>query len=404
MNKFLSIALGGILIVTACSTGSRLSVEPPPTGSLKGIITTESVGYPAPGAVVYLGNTRFRTTCDSTGTFTFTGIPVGTYSLFVQTDHSIHKQGGITISENTLAEIEIIVDPQTDVEPLTRDNLLARVQDLEAEVRELKQKMKGVHAIQSPEYSLYTSYFVGDPEEREIRTLNPGVLQFNSSILPDGSSKITVTSDKPVRIMNRKLGYEVTVWIDKIVFREQKFGLSMDLDISPQFKELIPESHNEQTKWARNREQAFRGSMRHFLVTLADPKPLKREGFKAILDTRRENQVSIGSVSTQNTEITASEDQMLFSTTDTEHVYRLDTDKPIKVIYEPGSIKGFETNFAGIDLGSQISWLLFNDNPILFTSYGTLLSPEKVLARGYWKITRVGDMLPSDYVPGADDR
>ncbi|MCH8961701.1 MAG: hypothetical protein IH820_10375 [Bacteroidetes bacterium] len=70
----------------------------------------------------------------------------------------------------------------------------------------------------------------------------------------------------------------------------------------------------------------------------------------------------------------------------------------LKVTF-PTQVLTDDTDFLGVSMGDQTSWLRVQQSPVPFTTDGRLLDPERVQLSGSWSIRRVCQMLPHGYQP-----
>jgi len=105
--------------------------------------------------------------------------------------------------------------------------------------------------------------FIGRSDLAEDCTLvNPEVLRFDDKWW----GRFEAWAEKPVIIENRALGYRLTYFLKE--FEER--GSVVRWDGEPLFEPLAPTDSAEAARWRRNRLEAYRGSLRHFLRALID--------------------------------------------------------------------------------------------------------------------------------------
>ncbi len=105
-----------------------------------------------------------------------------------------------------------------------------------------------------------------------VRLVNPEVLDFRLRF-----GQLSATASAPLVIENRALGYRLHY--DLGVFEETHTLVRFHGE--PFFEELTPDSDATRRRWQANREVAFRGSLRHLLLSLIDGST-EDEGFELV--------------------------------------------------------------------------------------------------------------------------
>jgi hypothetical protein len=80
------------------------------------------------------------------------------------------------------------------------------------------------------------------------------------------TNRLRVTAGEPLLIENRALGYLLTYDLTK--FEYDTLNHAFIYGGFPFFKELEPRNAAVQARWLKNREEAYKGSMLHFMRSL----------------------------------------------------------------------------------------------------------------------------------------
>ncbi|WP_375445833.1 carboxypeptidase-like regulatory domain-containing protein [uncultured Fibrella sp.] len=237
----------GYLVVALLVLGSINQMawaQAVPRTTLTGRITNATDGKPLPFASVYLNGTTRGTTTAEDGQFRLTDVPYGAHELVASyTGFSAVKQA-IRIADAKPAPVEIALFPMA--------NLLTGV------VVTAKKDKAWLRQVERFEQDMIGSSAFA----RQCRITNPEVLEFTES-----GGILSATAREALLIDNQALGYRLTYTL--IGFRSQLKTGKIVFGGTTLFKELTPESPKQMKQWERNRQQAYQGSVRQLLATLA---------------------------------------------------------------------------------------------------------------------------------------
>jgi hypothetical protein len=213
--------------------------------------------------------------------------------------------------------------------------------------------------------------------------MNPEVLSFTT----DGSGAFEARAIEPLRIENKGLGYEVELQLITFIVgpRWLTYGWRA-------FFRVIPSTDDDQcTEWQKSRMKAYKGSLRHFLASLAN-RCTEKEGFSiyAVTNPRLSN---------SRMRMPVSEDEILSpGSVSNEKVLRFLDYLEVEFDSGPGIVW---RSPRGISAGGnfQTSWLQLARDYVTINSMGEYVEPYSLNVSGEWALQRVADALPFDYAP-----
>ncbi len=376
-----------------------------------GKITDATSGSAIGGCSVFINSTSKGTTSSSDGRFELHQVPMGNYELIVSS-----------------------VGYETYVLPYG-----AKQMPLHLEIQ-LKRKSTELSAITIEPYDkngwqkwgkVFTDNFVGKTMyANECKIKNPEVLRFSFS---NRRNRLKVVADDPLIVENKALGYEVKYDLTEFsVDYNTKVVLYLGY---PLFVDLGTTNQKRQHRWQANRQQAYLGSLTHFMRCLY-LNDLDQEGFqlhrriqvpnwekqrvmkvykpyKPVADTFRVKGGSEAMVSTNQPSpypadsvryyqwvllkpdsypslVSIHSAAGLVSPIDDNHRDLFFTDT-LFIIYANPSLGVFEQ--------SQI--LLTTPAKVTLEPNGHYYPPTEILTMGYWaESEKIANLLPLDYAQG----
>lgn len=215
-----------------------------------GRVLDDRTGDPLPLAHVYLNNSTLGTTTDNKGSFVLAGLPVGSLEIVVsyvgyQTLKSKlrFESGGDKRIQFRVTEGQLLKEVTVFSDSRTRKRMVAEVS------RELLGKSK----------------FAGDCE-----LVNPNVLHIKRE---DGH--LLAESRGALIIDNYALGYRIYQDVETFDLHEGQMYSSG----ATRFEEMKPKNEKQLARWKANRDRAYRGSLKHLLVSLVNDR-LSEDGFQ----------------------------------------------------------------------------------------------------------------------------
>ncbi|AUD00893.1 carboxypeptidase-like regulatory domain-containing protein [Spirosoma pollinicola] len=336
------------------------------TGKLSGRVLDAKTLQPLPFTNVYINNTTIGTSANASGEFTLVNLPVGTTEIVFSFLGYIPQKQKIIVSEKTISTITIQLTPDAQ------------------QVSEVQVKA-GRDKAWEKQLRRFERVFLGNTSSCKI--LNSWVLNFTEE-----ANSITANASLPLEIENRLLGY-------KLFFQLKKFGSSSTgffIVGDVRFTELETADASTALSWTKNREQAYRGSVKHLMKSILD-KQIARQGFSVYRDKIN------GKLHNTNFTIDLQQNLIPYDTTaivtasSSVNEYRISMKEKMEVIYT----NDFTQTSFYTDLPNPVSWLDATNGYVLVNKEGTLLNPTQVIIAGTMADARVASMLPLDYKPGS---
>jgi hypothetical protein len=220
---------------------------------LSGVVLDSLTRQPLPFGTVFLANTTLGATTDDAGRFAFARVPAGTYEVVASyVGYQLRRQ-----------VVTVGIQPQE----------LAF--QLPASANALREVVVRPHPNNPNDYLKFASTFLGGTSfSRQCRIRNPDAVRVDYDL---DSNELTATCSDYLTVENRALGYRVKYYgLDfHLNFREQW----MSFYGSPVFEPMKARSRKEQRRWEANRQQAYIGSLTHFLRSV-QANEVESQGFK----------------------------------------------------------------------------------------------------------------------------
>jgi hypothetical protein len=331
-----------------------LSGQPVNHCRISGKVSDFNTGEPIQLVNVYLSGTTFGASTSETGIYCMENVPEGTYQLIFQ--HIGYK----TKAEAIQLEVNQKYYRDAQLLPLIFDS--EKIQVTTTEPEEWKDQLE-----------FFIRQFIGESgNAEECQILNPEVLNFQ---IDDESDEFTATTDSVIRIVNRALGYKITLVLGD--FRCIDDYLSLYL-IYPRFELLVADDEDEEEQWLENRYKTYTASSKHFFSALARRK-MNEENFN-LLSADNINVLLRGHGSYLDSEYLRIQDMR------TPLYKKFFLDDYLLISYSPEDIH-------------PPSIIFFNQDYIIIDTLGNLITPENVKIAGEWYKKRVADILPMEYIP-----
>ena len=206
---------------------------------LSGVVLDSVTRQPLPFGTVFLANTTLGATTDDAGRFAFARVPAGTYEVVASyLGYQLRRQ---------------VVTVGTQTQELTFR--------LPASANALREVVIRPHPNNPNDYQKFASTFLGSSTfSRQCRIRNPDAVRVEYDL---DRNELTATCAEYLTVENRALGYRIKYYgLDfRLNFREQW----MSFYGSPVFEPMPARSAKEQRRWEANRQQAYVGSLTHFL-------------------------------------------------------------------------------------------------------------------------------------------
>ena len=355
-----------ILLLTSGIAVAQTNVQ------ISGGVTDAESNLPLTGAHAFLGSTMIGAVTDTDGRFELNGVPRGTHMLWISMIGYEPASQELVISDTSRYALSIQLEPA--IIPVGELTVTAR--------RDRRWKKR---------LGQFEKMFLGETDfAQETAILNPEVLDFDANWL----SKFTAKAQKPLIIENRALGYRIQ-YVLKEFSRE---GSTLRYDGDPLFEELAPASAEEEEIWRQHRERAFRGSFRHFLLSLLADNT-EEEGFMIrrlpsvddIPRTDRRFRIKPREL----LEPAEQPENWLLSFLGVIEITYLEEEETEGYLRWKGSVPGYRA-------ASQRSWIRLTNGPTLIDPSGEIVDPYGVTVYGYYAYERLAHDLPKEYLLSDD--
>jgi len=352
----IACGLLGMLFFVLSASGQET-----PHTSISGQVVDDSTSAPLFDVNVFIANTTLGCTTDQNGKFEIRNVPLGMYELIASRVGYAVYSFRTRVTGAGIRRMEIRLKP-TIVE---MGEVVVSASD-QAEWRKNLQR--------------FDEFFLGTTRNAEqCNILNPEVLDFKS----DGPSALEATARRPLEIENLALGYRIQFLLE--IFKVQN-GV-MTVEGMPKYTELRPSTTAQERQWRKERIRAFKGSLRHFIISLFHRR-LADDGFSIYL---------VGSLQRgqDNGRELVNIDEIL---TDLPRAYEktLCFSHYLEVEYD-GEVEGGFDLLRRPGTTGQVSWLILNYFSVTITQNGLIDEQFPTKVYGYWAWERMADALPLDY-------
>ena len=335
--------------------------------TIQGSVFNEVTGEPVQGANVFIeGTTTGRNTGDD-GLFSFTTERSGEQVLVVS------FIGYHTIRETVMIEEDAEIlnfSFKLRIEEYALEDVL-----ITADNREWQRNFDDFRR----EFLGATSFALNS------KIVNKWAIDF----LRKPNGELSASAREPVIVENLALGYWVEVELHDFNWKLQsESGYYLFREI--RFEEMEPENREQRRRWEANRERAYQGSFRHFLVSLYNDE-LSRNRFTVVShggsSRTRINQMER---SMQVIQILMAYRIPAAELDETVKVYHLR--EPLDILYGIRRTGTESRPRATITPNSSNNTFVVHKN-------GYLVDGRALTLGGVWNNTRISNMLPSDYLP-----
>jgi hypothetical protein len=274
------------------------------------------------------------------------------------------------------------------------ERLRQRVEQLEArlalisrQVGLLRDEQRGTTLLAMNEEDLeaFEEFFLGKDRE-ECELLNPGVLSFGVAD-EDRGVVLQATTDQPLEVLNRRLGYRLRVVLDAFSVAESGRETAVLGDALVSFEPLPPGNEDIAKEWRKARYEAYEGSLVHLLRALGAGRA-NQEDFSVEYSFEVKRRTSSG----------------LAARTYTTSEWLPVRDLEEQVATGPAPfvrmlrLKGRHRVRHG-GASSEVWYMALRETSEPFTVLGQPLAPDAVRTEGYWPVRPICRQVPANYVP-----
>lgn len=337
-------------------------------GVIEGQVVNIETNIPLPDVHVFLSGTTIGTVTNERGWFRLQDIPPGSHKLTVSIIGFDRSAKEIILQTGDSRTVLIQVEPKTyELNEIYVGNLDDRWE------RYLER---------------FYRLFIGESQRADsVKILNPEVLRFDSRWW----GRFTAEAMAPLIIENKALGYRITYYLDDFYHS----GSITKWDGDPLFSELSPADSSQASYWEKNREKAFYGSLRHFLLAILEER-VPDDGFIVHLLPR-----DIRGISRYN-RFRANPDRFIREA-DEEPLKRINFSGRLEIVYteseeDPRYVRWAREIRRG-PARSQTSFLELNQRPITVDPDGEIMETYGATRYGYFSFHRLADKTPREYRP-----
>ncbi len=335
-----------------------------------GKVINEETRQPMQGASVFAQNTTIGTATDESGNFKLY-LPNGGYDVAITFTGFATETKRVSSAENTNS-LEIFLKP--------REKEMAEVSIVStSEVKDGWAKYG----------SFFLDNFIGKTQNSaSCRIMNTDVLKFYFS---KKRNRLKVLATEPLLVENWALGYNIKYALDS-------FTYEYNTDISfftgyPLFEEMPYKDSIQQIKWDMARQNAYRGSMLHFMRSLYN-KQLKEEDFEVQFIVKQKDKEKA---------ITLKDyyGALNYDMDDSSHLLEIRPNQNnVGVLYKKEKpATGFIDSHPGEPVDFQFSVLSFlPGNSIIIEQNGYYYEQNEIAISAYWTWDKVADQLPYDFI------
>lgn len=338
---------------------------------IAGIVFNQA-GMPLASASVYINNSSIGSPTDKTGKFHIT-IPYRYKKVELIASYVGYKSVIKQISATSGHTANVVF--KLDINNTIREVVITGKRD-----KHWRRKWR-----------IFQNGLLGDsPLARQCRIINPESITLG---LNEQTGRVTATSEQPVLIENKALGYHVSFQMSKF----ESDGNKTFLSGYKFFESALYEDSEKKKKQVRNRDRAFKDSFRNFLVSLSR-KNLDSYGFEMFtMKITREfylTKIPLEREVISGNFIPVTADSICIFDKEKGH-FILHSKYPLIVFQR----KQFSSTSVFSDYPFRYSQIILPNQYCTFTENGWLIAPNGITIHDAWANEGFADMLPNDYLP-----
>ena len=359
-----------------------------------GRVTDKESGEPLVGVNIFFSKTTWGATTDSQGFYSIRNIPYGKYEMIISMiGYEVIKQD-VFVFDNERISMNFILVP----EPIQMKEVIVTAKS---------------NKLWKKNLAIFNRIFLGESKNGQAcKILNEYVLSFDVS-----GGALKATASQPLEIENSSLGYRIQYFLAEFTVDNYLVRYAGDSF----FVEMDPKSNRQKRKWEKNRNVAYKGSLRHFLTTLGDrfyerfnvnndevsqkwnwsmiagrkKDPLIKEGFDIFINPTISGR-SFDRTSFRHINM----DTLVFLGNHPENLHLSFRGKMlIRYRYESEELNYTMNNRFRTQPHEQTSFIELKKGSVSFDRKGRYFDPYMIEQQGYTAWERVGDQLPFDYEP-----
>lgn len=358
-----------------------------PQVGIFGVVKNSATREFIEGVNIFLSRTMLGDASDQNGFYNIRKVPFGTYEvIFSHVGYKIATQF-ITIDETKDYVLNIELEPKT-----------SQLEEVEITARFDKSWERHFHKFEA-------QFLGSSPNSSRCFILNPQVLDFTYD---EETDLFQAFADDVIIIENQALGYRIEYLLE--LFEHQN-GKTRFVG-KPKFQEVSSDDNMEKKRWRKAREKSYRGSLAHFIKSMADGRT-RKEGFRVY----KLQNLPVSSAQAIRTQVNPDK---LIAAGDFFFERKLSFRDFLQVVYtkenesqayveETTMLAQREKNNVSAIINQQLmsgntskpqtSYIKLNIDPVSVDARGFIYDPLAVTTYGYWSWERVAESLPFEYEP-----
>ena len=325
--------------------------------TISGKVVDKETGLAINYANVYVAYSMLGSSTNKNGEFLIQNVPNGKYQIIVSCIGYSSSTTKIKISNSS------------------RENLFFRLEPKVYTTEEVKITGEAAERWQN-NYELFKKAFIGESwRAKETFIEDPYNINF-----VENDDELLAYTDYPIIIWNKALGYKITYHLESFSLNDNTTKYSG----IPYFENIESESIEEKLRWKENRNDAYLGSLRHFLTTICNTDSnniteLEKECFYIVA----QNKI--------NTWFPPQPVELFpcLQKTNDENEMLLSFDNYWRVTYKPAVKVSWQKQ--------QRSWIKLHGDSVTIDTKGRYYDQYKIETFGFWSNYRMAEMLPFDY-------
>lgn len=401
LPPLLAVALA-VLLSACASSGTSVA---PPQGVNSTVIgeVRSTADEPIEDVTVFVDQTTVRDASGADGTFRLPGVGVGTQRVVFF--HPEFELGALLVdpARQGADTLRVKMAPRASAARTTSAPLPSPgpLEAGDASGLPADHSLEG-EASHAAAIDQFAQLYLGTHEQCTLE--NPDVL--NTRIDRDGN--LRVESAEPVYVSNDRLGYNVQLFVDRVVINETPNGFNRQAEVHQQFT-----AQGEATVETQEaREEAYIGSFPHFLAALVEGR-VYREGL--------DHEIPVGGAEQSRGLAGAAggggliEDwaelrnpERVFSYSPDSALVAFESEGVRRIVHRSraGLQRAYARDFVGSTdaQGRPVSYYEIRETPTRLTLQGHVVSGSPIERQGAWANTPVCYQLPLDYRPNRERR
>ncbi len=344
---------------------------------ISGRIVDSTNKKPIANASVFLNNTTTGAITDNDGVFKLTIARTGKYEIVVS------MMGYAPYQKPLFADGSNITLPDIKIVP---------------QVISLSEVKVKIDPRRDRDYKWFKEDFLGSSNFADkCRIINPEILDLNYN---KKTKVLRASSSRLLEVENDALGYKLSYLLTHFYSNKNDGRVSFKGLVL--FEQLTGDPAQQQ-KWEKNRMKAYKGSSMHFLRSLLENQ-LDEEGFE-VLVLKKKAFPNYPNRYFDSLGVTPLHVNDMVKLSDKKDIYALNFKSQLYVMYT--RLHNYKGNLESIPFGAQPGYakttVTFIAPYTFFDNSGIIINPGKHnFDDGYWSESRVAELLPSDYEPGAN--